>query len=187
MRLSPILLLAALAAPLRSQSAGPAQIILIRHAEKPADPKDPHLSSAGRKRAERLVSFITTDPDMTRFGPPAAIYATATTNDDDGQRTQETVAPLARDLKLQVQTPYHGKEFAKLAKEILANSAYDRKTVLICWNHEVIPELAAALGVKTEPEKWKSSVYDLVYIITYDKGKATLNTSRYGKEKDSPK
>ncbi len=40
----------------------PAQIILIRHADEPADPEDPHLSPAGVKRAERLVSFITTDP-----------------------------------------------------------------------------------------------------------------------------
>jgi len=160
-------------------------IILIRHGEKPADPKDPHLSPAGRKRAERLVSFITTDPAMTRFGPPVAIYATATTNDDDGQRTQETVAPLAKALKLPVQTPYHGKNFASLAKLVLSKPAYSGKTVLICCNHEVIPDLTAALGVKAEPEKWKASVFDLVYVITYDKGKATLTISRYGKEKAS--
>jgi hypothetical protein len=157
----------------------PAQIILIRHAEKPANADDPHLSPAGVKRAERLVSFITTDPRMTALGSPVAVFATQTTKDDDGQRTQETVAPLGRALKLSVQTPYHGKDYADLAKLILGNPAYAGKTVLICWNHEDIPQLAFALGVRPEPPKWKGSVFDLVYIISYHSGKAALATARY--------
>jgi hypothetical protein len=157
----------------------PAQIILIRHAEKPADPQDPHLSPSGGKRAERLVSFITTDPAMTRFGLPVAVFATQATKHDNGQRTQETVAPLARALKLPVQTPYLGKDYARLAKLILANPAYAGMTVLICWNHEEIPQLAVALGVTPEPPKWKGSVFDQVYVISYRDGKAALVISRY--------
>jgi hypothetical protein len=169
----------ALPVPAQSPVPRPAQIILIRHAEKPADPNDPHLSPAGVKRAKQLVSFITTDPAMTRFGLPAGVFATQTTKHDDGQRTQETVAPLAKALKLTVQTPYLGKDYAAVAKLILANPAYAGKTVIICWNHEVIPQLVAALGVTPEPSKWKSSVFDLVYVISYHDGKATLVTSRY--------
>jgi hypothetical protein len=157
----------------------PAQIILIRHSEKPDDPADPHLSKAGVQRAARLVSFITTDPAMTKFGPPVAVFATATTKDDDGQRTQETVAPLAKALSLPVQTPYHGKDYAALARAILANPAYAGKTVFICWNHEVLPQLAAALGVTPKPPKWKGSVFDQVYVISYRDGKASLQNSRY--------
>jgi hypothetical protein len=157
----------------------PAQIILIRHAEKPADPEDPHLSPAGVKRAERLVSFITTDPGMTRFGLPVAVFATQTTKHDNGQRTQETVAPLARALKLTVRTPFLGKDYPKLAELILENPAYAGKTVLICWNHEEIPQLAAALGVTPEPPRWKGSVFDRVYVISYAGGAARLATSRY--------
>jgi hypothetical protein len=157
----------------------PAYVILIRHAEKPADPKNPHLSPAGVKRAEQLVSFITNDPAMVRLGLPVAVFATKTTNDNDGQRSQETVAPLARALKLPVQTPYVGKDYAGLPQLVLANPAYAGKTVLICWNHEQIVQLAAALGVKPEPPKWKGSVFDRVYVIAYHDGKATLTTSRY--------
>ena len=157
----------------------PAQIILIRHADKPADPKNPHLSRAGVQRSEGLVSFITTDPAMTRFGLPVAVFATRTTKDDNGQRTQETVAPLARVLKLPVQTPFHGKDYAALAHLILAEPAYAGKTVLICWNHEQIPQLAAALGVTPEPPKWNASAFDHVYVISYHDGKAALATSRY--------
>jgi hypothetical protein len=109
-----------------------------------------------------------------------AIYATKTTKDDDGQRTQETVAPLAKALGLPVLTPYLGKNYAALAKLILANQDIAGKTVLICWNHEWIPQLAAALGVSPQPPKWKGRVFDQVYVIAYDHGKATLTTSRYG-------
>ena len=159
----------------------PAYIIVIRHAEKPANPDDPHLSPAGVKRAKQLVSFITNDPAMVKLGVPVAVFATKTTKDNDGQRSQETVAPLARALKLAVQTPYIAKDYAELPKAILTNPAYAGKTVLICWNHEEITQLAVELGVKPEPSKWKGSVFDRVYIISYHDGKATLTTSRYGK------
>jgi hypothetical protein len=166
--------------PAHSPVPRPAQIILIRHADKPANPEDPHLSRAGMQRAERLVSFITTDPAMTRFGLPVAVFATRTTKDNNGQRTQETVAPLARMLKLPVQTPFLGKDYAALANLILADPAYAGKSVLICWNHEEIPQLAAALGVTPKPPKWKGSAFDQVYVISYHDGKAALATSRYG-------
>ena len=176
-----IVLLAVLPArgPTPSPVPRPAQIILIRHAEKPADEEDPHLSPAGVRRAERLVSFITTDPAMTRFGLPVAVFATQSTKHDNGQRTQETVAPLAKALKLPVQTPFLGKDYGGLAKLILANPAYAGKTILICWNHEELPQLAGALGVTPEPRKWKGSVFDQVYIISYHDGKAALATSHY--------
>jgi hypothetical protein len=166
--------------PTHSQVARPAQIILIRHADKPADPEDPHLSQAGVKRSERLVSFIMTDSVMTRFGLPVAVFATRTTKHGDGQRTQETVAPLARALKLPVQTPFVGKDYAALANLILEEPAYAGKTLLICWNHEQIPQLAAALGVTPEPPNWKGSVFDRVYVISYHDDKAALAISRYG-------
>jgi hypothetical protein len=179
---SALVLLSAL--PLAAQTPAspsrPAQIILIRHADKPADPGDPHLSPAGVKRAEQLVSFVMTDPTMTRFGLPVAVFATRTTRDANGQRTQETVAPLAKALKLPVLTPFLGKNFAELAKAILANPAYAGKTVLICWNHEEIPQLAAALGVTPQPPKWKTRVFDQVYVITYHKGRVVMAVSRYG-------
>lgn len=158
----------------------PAHIILIRHAEKPADPDNPHLSPEGVKRAGQLVSFITNDPAMVRLGLPVTVFATKTTKDNDGQRSQETVAPLARALKVPVQTPYIAKDFAALPKEVLENQAYAGKTVLICWNHEEITQLAVALGVKPEPPKWKGSVFDRVYVISYHNGKAALTTTRYG-------
>ncbi len=62
--------------PVHPPASRPAQIILIRHAEKPDDPANPHLSPAGVKRAQLLVSFVASDKTIQAFGPPAGIFAT---------------------------------------------------------------------------------------------------------------
>ena len=163
--------LALLAPP---QAARPAQIILFRHAEKPADKADPHLSPEGVRRARMLVGFLTSNPVVNKYGKPVAIFATRTTKDDDGQRTQETVAPAAAALQLAVQAPFLGRDYKQLAKQILGNPAYAGKTVLICWNHDVISELAAELGVSPRPPAWKGGEFDRVYVISYRGKAATL-------------
>ena len=159
------------------QAARPAQIILFRHAEKPADKANPHLSPVGVRRARMLIGYLSTSPVVNKYGKPVAIFATKTTKDDDGQRTQETVAPAASALKLAVQTPFVGKDYKELAKLILGNPAYAGKTVLICWNHDVLSELAAELGVSPRPPAWKGQEYDQVYVISYRGKAATLTVA----------
>ena len=58
------------AAPLCAQ---PAQVILIRHAEKP--PTGNMLNTKGRERAAALVPYLLETDDLTKFGKPVAIYA----------------------------------------------------------------------------------------------------------------
>lgn len=157
--------------------ARPAQIVLFRHAEKPDDKANPHLSPEGVARAKKLVGFLSTDPVVNKYGKPVVIFATKTTKDDDGQRTQETVAPAAAALKLAVQMPYVGKDYKQLAKLILGNPAYAGKTVVIVWNHDVLSELAAELGVTPAPPPWKGKEYDQVYVISYRGKKATLQVT----------
>ena len=169
----------------QSPATRPAQIILIRHAEEPHDKHNPHLSHRGVERAAQLVSLISTDSLMTRFGLPVAVFATRTTKDGYGQRTQETVAPLAQHLHLAVQTPFLSKQYATLAELILRTPGYAGKTVLVCWTHSSLPQLAGALGVTPQPHKWKDTVYDQGYVITYAGEKAKLEkfwfpTSRIG-------
>jgi len=156
-------------------TAQPAQVILIRHGEKPEDPEAVHLSKAGEKRAKELVPFLTTNLEMTRHGLPVALYATKTTKHGHGQRTQETITPLSRQLGIPIEARYLSEEYVELAKSILSNPKFHGKTVLICWTHEFIPQLAAALGVQPQPPKWKDSIYDRVYLIAYHQGHATLH------------
>jgi hypothetical protein len=55
--------------------AEPAQVIIIRHAEKPEDGNE--LSLEGRERAAALAPYFLANLDLLEFGPPVAIYAQA--------------------------------------------------------------------------------------------------------------
>jgi hypothetical protein len=154
--------------------AGPAQIILLRHAEKPPEDSALHLSERGRARASALVSLLTNEPALLTNGLPVALFAPAFTRHGHGVRPYETLAPLAERLKLPIQTPCASGDYGTLAKRILKDPAFDGKTVVVCWVHDYIPALAEALGVKSPPAHWKGSVYDRLWVITYPAGRATL-------------
>ena len=47
------------------------------------------------------------------------------------------------------------RELERLAKE-LHEPRYAGKTILVCWHHGNLPELAGKLGVK-EPKNWKDA------------------------------
>jgi hypothetical protein len=153
----------------------PAKILVIRHAEKPPD-ADPSadLSAIGKKRAEELPRLFTkseTRPDP--FPKPDFIFAAK--NSKHSHRSLETVAPLARKLRVDVNSEFRSEDFGMLANELLQNPKYQGKTILICWRHAEMPALAMALKAKNGvPEKVKSSAFDRVWEITYAKGKAVF-------------
>ena len=130
--------------------AAPAQVLIIRHAEK-IDDVDPHLSSTGKKRAEGLIQFFTKDPQVNAYGPPVAIFAAAPAKEGNSVRPHETVAPLAKHLDQAVNLDFEAKDTKKLASLIMKSSEYDGKTVLISWTNAEIPKLAKAFGAKGVP------------------------------------
>jgi hypothetical protein len=93
-------------------------VMLIRHAEKPdgelpgvdadGNEDDSSLTEVGWQRANRLVDLFDPAQGAPRAGlaRPTAIYAAGVTDDGEGQRTRETVAPLADRLGLPVDTEY---------------------------------------------------------------------------------
>jgi hypothetical protein len=143
----------------------PAQIILLRHAEKPDDESALHLSPRGEQRARALADFLGKPNALTSNAPIAALYATRVTRHAHSQRTGETLAPLAKQLDLPVQTPYEAERYALLARDILSNRAYQGKTVVICWTHHEIAKLAEALGALPKPPKWKDKSFDRLWLI----------------------
>ena len=143
----------------------PAQIILFRHAEKPDDPAALHLSPRGEERARALVSLLGRKSLLTSNAPIAALYATRVTGHGHSLRTGETLAPLAKELGLPVQTPYPNELYSLLARDILANAAYRGKAVVICWTHHDIADLAGTLGVKPKPAPWKDKTFDRLWLI----------------------
>ncbi len=150
----------------------PAQILLIRHAEKPADGVD--LSDAGKQRAAALAGlFKKTDARPNPFPTPDFIFAAS--NSKHSHRSLETVTPLAKSLNLHIDDKYPDDDFAQLADHILHKSKYEGKVVLICWHHGKLPELAHALKAADAPDHFKGSEFDRVWQITYDnQGKATF-------------
>lgn len=169
-----LFILLILFSPVPTLLAQPAQILIIRHGEKPPEKSAVDLSLKGRERAMALVPYLTSSPELLRHGLPVALFATKIAPDDPSHRPQETITPLSKHLNLPIQADFIDKEYARLAQHILANPSYRGKTVLICWNHTYIPQLTAALGVRPQPPRWPGAVFDRVFIITLKGGQVTL-------------
>lgn len=108
-----------------------ATFVLVRHAEKADDSaRDPSLSPAGQKRAEKLAKRL-------RDTPLAAIYAS------NFRRTQQTAAPVAAAQHLTVITYDAGRPAADFASEL--RRKYPTGTVLVVGHSNTIPPLAQAL------------------------------------------
>ena len=152
-------------------AAGPAQVIIIRHAEKPEKGHD--LSPKGRQRAAALVPYFLETPEVTEHKTPVAIYAQKRTEANPSRRPVETVKGLAAALKLDL-IEVANEDYAAMVKEIQGKPEYAGKTVLICWSHSSIPDIAKAFGVK-DPPHWHDSAFDRTWVITFADGKASLN------------
>jgi phosphohistidine phosphatase SixA len=152
----------------------PAHLLLLRHAEKPPEEAmSEHLNEAGKKRAEALAKLFEKSDDRAEpFPKPDFLFASKNTK--KSHRPAETIAPLAEKLKLKVNAEFEHTDPAKIATAILGSDKYAGKTVLICWHHGSIGELAKALGAQ-DPPKWEDAVFDRVWDLSYDeKGKVTF-------------
>lgn len=160
-----ILVLAASFGLVGSACAKPARIIIIRHAEKPAEGNE--LSLKGRQRAAALVPYILETPELLKDVPLVAIYAQGPKKEGSSVRSIQTVKGIAEAAKLTVIDKFTRDDFPAMFAEIRKNPAYDGKTVLICWEHKVIPDIATAFGVENPPHRWHGDSYDRTWVITF--------------------
>jgi hypothetical protein len=157
------------------------KIMVIRHAEKPTGhftgvketgESNPHdLIVRGWERAGALACLFAPargalqDPLLAR---PEFIFASAAIDDPDpgnsrSRRSQETVAPLAQLLNVDVNLNFSKGEEVELA--VAARQC--RGPVLIAWQHENIRAIAnAILGDDSAPQLWPGGRFDLVYVFT---------------------
>jgi hypothetical protein len=156
----------AIAAPVIAQ---PAQVIIIRHAEKQADGS---LSQMGFERAGALAPYFTFTDYLTTFGLPVSIFAARPTvptppfqPDENTQRCIDTIAPTALLLRKPIHSGYAKFQEQQLADFILNNKLYDGANVLICWHQDVIQALSEALGVPSAPPF--PDVFDQTWVITF--------------------
>lgn len=152
----------------------PARVVLLRHAEKPANDEEIHLSELGQKRAHALASWATNCPAWQTNERPVAVFACKPTPKAPSLRSIETITPLAEQLQLPVQTPFPAKNPAGLAKQILSDPNLKGKTVIVCWGRDELPELAGCLGVRSGADKWGKNVFNRIWLVTYSGAGAEL-------------
>ena len=151
-------------------------VMLIRHGEKPDDTSpgvdadgnedDSSLTDVGWDRARRLADLF--DPGQGPLRPglarPTAIYAAGANDDGEGQRTRETVAPLADRLGITVDTSFGKGDEEKLVEHVIAHPG----PTLICWQHGELPAIADAFPsvTPTPPTDWPDDRFDVVWTFT---------------------
>lgn len=160
MRAHLVALLLASAAP---AFAAPAQIVVIRHGEKPDAGSE--LNERGLARAKALANYFRTNPAVIKHGPPAAIYAMQPKGPGGSVRAIQTVQPLADALNLTINSDWKKDQLGELVAAVLAAPGLEGKTVLICWEHKVIPDMVRRFGWTTAPSRWDGAVYDRAWIL----------------------
>jgi hypothetical protein len=171
----------------------PAQIYVIRHGEKPADPppakpaqppsppfgvdvdgnQNIHsLLPRGWQRSGALAVLF--DPAVVALQAglrtPTALYSPSYADPDKTQnhRTYQTIEGLSDRLGVPIQSPVPEGQEPALAAAVLASGA---DVVLICWEHQHIPTLAQAipnLDATTIPSAWPGDRFDVIWTFTLD-------------------
>jgi hypothetical protein len=81
-----------------------------------------------------------------------------------GQRSLQTLQPLAARLEQRVLTTFSVGEEAKLGAELRKRTG----ATLLAWEHGTIPEIVAHLGAvdPAPPKQWPDSRFDVVWALT---------------------
>lgn len=158
------------------ESQATTTLIFVRHADTDqtmAQGGDPPLNDRGRVRAELLADFL---EDIDVIAGVDAIYAS------DALRTQQTAAPLARRLDVEVATADH-YDYGGFMESVLRDHKGD--IVLVVSHSDAIAPLVEELhGSKNVPDIAPDE-YDNVYIVTIPWfGKVKTLRVRYGLRAD---
>ena len=125
----------------------------------------------GAQRAAALAPYFLETPELLEFKTPVAIYAQRPKNATSSIRSIETVRPLANALHVKINDSFVRDDFQQMVEEIRHKPEYEGHTVLICWEHKVIPEIAAKLGAENAPKSWPDAMYDRTWIVKFQRDK----------------
>jgi hypothetical protein len=151
--------------------AAPAQIVIIRHGEKPAVGSE--LNTQGWQRANALPQFFENNKIINQFGKPIALYAGAPNKPGGAIRSIQTITPYANQLGMKIHTEIKKDEINALVNVVMNTAAYEGHTVIICWEHSVIPEMAQMFGATSAPNTWDDNVFDRAWVLRYTNNEFT--------------
>jgi broad specificity phosphatase PhoE len=154
------------------------KIMLIRHAEKPAKDSAPYgvtaegerskesLEVRGWQRAGALANLLA--PNNSHFqhaslAKPQFLFASKPLRRKGSKRPLETLTPLAQKLAVRINSNFQRSEFESMLEEVVACKG----VVLICWQREYIPDIAAhILGNKNiAPKVWPEDCFDMIWVF----------------------
>lgn len=124
-------------------------VYLVRHAEK-AEGRDPALTDAGQRRAERLATMLS-DAGLTQ------IWST------DTRRTRQTAAPMAEmaGLEISIYDPRKPEEFTAMLKATPGR-------YLVVGHSNTVPALVDLLADDPDPTPIiEDTEYDRLYTIRF--------------------
>lgn len=148
-------------------------VILVRHAEKAAEPAaDPPLTAAGAARAQALAAALAN----TR------VEAVITT---ELARTRETARPLAEARNLTPEIVHSGARDAHANAVAAAVRAHAGQTVLVVGHSNTIPAIVAALGGPKLPDICDAQ-YSNLFVLVVGEGRADLVVASYGAPSADP-
>jgi broad specificity phosphatase PhoE len=146
-------------------------VIFVRHADTDvameAADTDPPLNARGRQRAELLAEFLA---DVDVVGGVNAIYAS------DKRRTQETAAPLANRLGLEVQIADH-LDTEDFMDDVLSEHAGDI-VLIVSHSNTIAPLIDELHGSKNLPA-FGPDDFGEIYIVTIPRPLGKVKTLRF--------
>lgn len=144
--------------------AMPAKIILIRHGEEPKGDEGTELSSKGWSRAKALPTLFT---DALK---PDFLIALKKHKKNGSIRSNQTLEPIAKVLKLEIKASFDREEIKELVQHLAHSQKLQDKVVLIAWQHETLSDLARLLGARSAPEAWGHETFDRYWVLSFKNG-----------------
>ncbi|HEY2963697.1 MAG TPA: hypothetical protein VGJ37_14855 [Pyrinomonadaceae bacterium] len=158
------------------------KIMLIRHAEKPAKDGAPYgvtrkgeqskesLEIRGWQRAGALSTLLAPSNghfQHTSLAKPQFLYASKPLRRKGSRRPIETITPLAEKLGLGIHSDFARSEFDQMVEEAFSC----RGIVLICWQREYIPQIAAHIVGQDHivPTTWPEDRFDMIWLFDLDR------------------
>lgn len=151
-----------------SNAPGPTMVLLVRHAEKAAEPaQDPPLTAAGEARA-RALAMVAKD---------AGVTAVITTQ---YARTRRTAEPTAAAAGVSPEVVRGGPVDQHARAVADAVRRHRGATVLVVGHSNTIPAIVGALGAPRPPDLCDAE-YDALFVVVLAEGEPTrLVRSRFG-------
>lgn len=151
----------------QSSAAAPTVVILVRHAEKAAEPvNDPPLTARGTERAAAL-SMVLRETKVT------AVYHTPTTRTRDSARPVAVRFGLTPRLIPLVPRAAQADSIAAIVRR------HPGETIVLVGHSNTIMPWLAAIGGPTRPDLCDHE-YDGLFTALVDRGNTRVIEARYG-------